>query len=239
MKGWNNHMKEQLKGFIKGVALTLSVVAGITSVSAAIKTQNAILNYNNIKISIDGKQIEPKDASGNLVEPFIIDGTTYLPVRAVASAMGKSVQWDGETNTVNLTEPSKVIADFHDYDRYDPDRYVTLSDLNYGQEVVFEAQGDITDFKIFYLENDAMDSFSVYDGFYYKEGVNKVLYEKDVLSSGEYIITKLANTSDLYPSFGMVYTNDSGETKAYTLFTDDLRGEGVHSFNSYEIRILK
>jgi hypothetical protein len=34
----------------------------------------------------------------------MVDGTTYLPVRAVASALGLAVEWDGETNTVRLGE---------------------------------------------------------------------------------------------------------------------------------------
>lgn len=61
------------------------------------------LNYNNIKIYINEELIEPKDANGNVVEPFIIDGTTYLPVRAVAEAFNKNVNWDGTTNTVLIT----------------------------------------------------------------------------------------------------------------------------------------
>jgi hypothetical protein len=32
---------------------------------------------------IDGVTITPKDVTGNVVDPFIYNGTTYLPVRAV------------------------------------------------------------------------------------------------------------------------------------------------------------
>ncbi len=56
--------------------------------------------YNNIKIVVDGKGITPKDVNGNVVDPFIIDGTTYLPVRALAGALGKNVDWDASANTV-------------------------------------------------------------------------------------------------------------------------------------------
>lgn len=97
-------MKNQISGFVKGVIVTLLIVAGVINVSASIRTQNAVLNYNDIKICVDGTYITPKDANGNMVEPFIIDGTTYLPVRAVASALGKAVQWDGKTSTVFLGE---------------------------------------------------------------------------------------------------------------------------------------
>ena len=47
-------------------------------------------------------KIEPADATGKIVEPFIYDGTTYLPVRAVGEAIGKSVTSDGATQSVYL-----------------------------------------------------------------------------------------------------------------------------------------
>ena len=57
-----------------------------------------------IKIVVDGQKINPKDANGNKVEPFIYNGTTYLPVRAIADALGKEVYWDGPNYTVYLGE---------------------------------------------------------------------------------------------------------------------------------------
>ena len=57
---------------------------------------------NGIKIFVDGQKINPKDAQGNSVQPFIYNGTTYLPVRAVADALGKAVYWDGPNYTVYL-----------------------------------------------------------------------------------------------------------------------------------------
>lgn len=58
--------------------------------------------FNNIKIVIDGQTVMPKDGNGKVVEPFIYNGTTYLPVRAVAEAVGKTVTWDSKTSTVYL-----------------------------------------------------------------------------------------------------------------------------------------
>ncbi len=42
-------------------------------------------------------------------EPFIYNGTTYLPVRAVGEAVGKEVAWDNDTKTVTLTTPPPTI----------------------------------------------------------------------------------------------------------------------------------
>lgn len=74
------------------------------------------LNYKDIKIYINQKLIEPKDANGNIAEPFIIDGTTYLPVRAVAEAFNKNVDWKDETKTVIISskEETNKIAKIND-----------------------------------------------------------------------------------------------------------------------------
>ena len=94
-------MKERLKVFLIGAC---SSVILIGSVSFAAQYSDTVQRfYNNIKISLNGTEITPKDINGNVVEPFIIDGTTYLPVRAVGNALGLNVDWNGETNTVILS----------------------------------------------------------------------------------------------------------------------------------------
>ncbi len=96
-------------GVKKIIILALALVLVIPTVvygESAIKS--ITIRYNNIKVSLDGKLIDVKDSNGNTVEPFIFNGTTYLPVRSVAEAAGKEVLWDEYTNTVILGEPGKV-----------------------------------------------------------------------------------------------------------------------------------
>ena len=83
------------------IVAILAALAGPAIASNLTKT--ATLTYRDIKITLDGQPVVPTDAGGNYVEPFIIDGTTYLPVRGVASALGLDVSWDAATNTVGLT----------------------------------------------------------------------------------------------------------------------------------------
>lgn len=94
--------KDKLKGFAAGVAASLLVSAAVVPAVAAGVTKTAELYYNNIKVVIEGKQADLKDALGNTVEPFAINGTTYLPVRAVANALDQAVSWDGKTQTVYI-----------------------------------------------------------------------------------------------------------------------------------------
>ena len=55
---------------------------------------------NNIRVFIDGRQITPRNAQGVTVHPFIQDGTTFLPIRAIGEAFGKDVHWDSRNQSV-------------------------------------------------------------------------------------------------------------------------------------------
>lgn len=93
--------KKKLTGIL-AVSLAAVVVLGAGATIAKDTAEQITAVYRNIKLVVDGVMVEPKDANGNIVEPFIYDGTTYLPVRAVGQAFEKEVAWDGEANTVYL-----------------------------------------------------------------------------------------------------------------------------------------
>lgn len=112
-------MKCKIK--IVGLMLALMIVLSITAF-ATIGSRTAELWYNNIKIMVNGKEVIPMDANGNAIEPFTIDGTTYLPVRGIASALGMNVGWDGATSTVTLDNPGVFQGGVQVYD----DEYVTI-----------------------------------------------------------------------------------------------------------------
>lgn len=91
--------KDTLKGFVIGVVLTALIFG---SIYAQPITKQIQVLYNDIKIAVDGVIIAPKDAKGNIVQPFSFNGTTYLPVRAIGDALGKEITWDGDTKTIYL-----------------------------------------------------------------------------------------------------------------------------------------
>ena len=97
---------------ICGILLSITMLAASNS-----KMIEAF--YTGIKLYVDGAEYVPTDANGKVVEPFIYNGTTYLPVRAVANAFGKDVIWDGKTQSVYLGKK----------DQNQPDAY--LHDLMY------------------------------------------------------------------------------------------------------------
>jgi len=93
--------RESIKGFLFGVLLTVLILSSIPAL-ASTGAKTIEIYYNNIKITLDGVQVTPRDGQGNIVEPFTYQGTTYLPVRAVANALGIAVDWDANTKTVIL-----------------------------------------------------------------------------------------------------------------------------------------
>ncbi len=98
-------MKEQTKGKIKGIISGVIIGATIVGTVGYAAVQRETLNdviTSGVSIVVDGKKLNPTDVNGNRVEPFIYNGTTYLPVRAVANSMGKAVYWDGPSYTVYL-----------------------------------------------------------------------------------------------------------------------------------------
>ena len=97
-----------MKKTIRVLALVLCCALAAATVAYAAgtyTTKNLTAYYWGIKLNINGSAVVPKDANGKVVDPFIVDGTTYLPVRAVSQALGKAVSWNDDTKTVTITNP--------------------------------------------------------------------------------------------------------------------------------------
>lgn len=100
-------MKHQWKGFLCGVLVTLLLVSTIGTAAATVGKQLVEISYRDITITLDGKAVNLVDANGNPVEPFLLNGSNYLPIRAAATALGLEVGWDGDTHTIILEHPAE------------------------------------------------------------------------------------------------------------------------------------
>jgi N-acetylmuramoyl-L-alanine amidase len=78
-----------------------AIVAGLAEVyglkrkqtsSSTVTTKEAVLS--SVNVIVNGTKLTGDDAG------FIVDGTTYVPARAVAEAFGAGVTWDAATRTV-------------------------------------------------------------------------------------------------------------------------------------------
>jgi len=88
------------------IAMVLIIVMALSlcvpAAAANIRTVQTDITYRGISIVINGVEIAPCDEKGNSTEPFIMNDTTYLPVRAIAGALGLNVGWEPSTSTVVL-----------------------------------------------------------------------------------------------------------------------------------------
>ena len=130
-------LKNNLKWFSLGMAVCLLMTTLVVPAFASTLTKTAKLVYNDIKITLNGNTVTPKDANGNTVEPFIIDGTTYLPVRAISNALGINVTWDGNTNTVVMTNSNASPSGNVIYENYGLKiTFLGIEKMKYGGEEV-------------------------------------------------------------------------------------------------------
>ena len=99
-------MKDLLRGAVTGSLITLFVMSS-TLVFGESTKKNIAVYFNDIKICSNGVEVKGADANGDEVEPFIYNGTTYLPVRVVGEAVGSKVTLDPNTYTVYLEAAKK------------------------------------------------------------------------------------------------------------------------------------
>ena len=88
-------MKKTFFGYFAGF-LSAAICLGEV-VYAAVGTETIEVIYDNIKVYKDNVLCELKDANGTVIEPFIYNGTTYMPVRGTANLADMQVTWDSNT----------------------------------------------------------------------------------------------------------------------------------------------
>ena len=87
--------------------------------TAAKRTEVTFTLRPEYHIVIDGTERTFVNANGTKVDPAIYNGSIYLPIRAIGEIMGKSVSWDGTTQTVRLDSTTSG-GDVTDFDTNDP-----------------------------------------------------------------------------------------------------------------------
>lgn len=83
-------------GFVFGCVLTLT-----TPVLADTIIQTIDVTLNTVKVEINGEKLD--------TDNILYNGTTYLPMRAIAEAVDKDVEWNQRTMTANIVNKEKEI----------------------------------------------------------------------------------------------------------------------------------
>lgn len=53
-----------------------------------------------VRLVVNGQECIPKDVNGNIKDIYIVNGTTYVPVRAVSETLDLPITWSDKTNSV-------------------------------------------------------------------------------------------------------------------------------------------
>lgn len=85
------------------VVVLLACVISICGMVAAFGETLLSVESIGIKVFIDGEQLICTDVNGEYVSPFIVDGTTYVPIRAISEAFEKNVDWDSLNKRVVIS----------------------------------------------------------------------------------------------------------------------------------------
>ena len=126
------------------VVLVLAVAAGV---SAATGTKSVSAIFRNIKIVADDKVIQTES------EPFIVNGRTFVPLRAISEALGAWVDWNQATSTVTVKSGSPAEVEALQVQLIQKD--LRIAEL----EAQLEGKGSESDGKLADLESDLIKDY--------------------------------------------------------------------------------
>lgn len=86
------------------LALVCGLVIGAAASNGAAQLIQAYLTPGR-SVKYEGEVQIMKDEKGNVLYPISYNGSTYLPIRAIAGLLDVPVKWDGDTQTVLLGAP--------------------------------------------------------------------------------------------------------------------------------------
>ncbi len=85
------------------VAVMMLVMSFSSTGFASWLDQTIKASYRNITVFVNGTLKQARTAQGTVVEPFIVDGTTYVPLRGIAEMLGYTVNFNPTTYRIDIT----------------------------------------------------------------------------------------------------------------------------------------
>ncbi len=87
---------------MKKYAVAMAMAAMLATMAVPAIAAPAQLR-SDFSIVVDGKDTDFKTSSGQAAYPILYNGSTYLPLRAIGELMGKNVNWDQSTKTIDIS----------------------------------------------------------------------------------------------------------------------------------------
>ena len=201
-------MKKILKYFVVGVII-LTLLAGTAIGETITKTIEVV--YNTVNITVNGTKIE--------ADNILYNGTTYVPLRAVAEVLDKEVGWDQNTLTASINDKKATVGGkLNGFKQYLKDNGFTVGD----NEIV------------------AYDMLYAKDGLKFKINNELIeIYEYDTANlsaDASSIVDQAKQGSVNFLGFNMPVTYNNG--LMLVRYDDHSQGDKiVELFNSYKITI--
>ena len=102
-------MKKKITWLTASALCLVSLGVGVAASSIVTKIQAEL--RPDFTIMIDGEKQTFRNANGEIVEPILYEGTTYLPVRAIGELMGKTVYWYENEKRIELKTERSTVTD--------------------------------------------------------------------------------------------------------------------------------
>ncbi len=217
------------------IEMVIVFIIIISSVAIAkVGTEAINITYRNIKVYLDNREVSLKDANGNIVEPFIIDGTTYLPLRAVSEALDLKVDWEEEDSSIFIysnIKPTKeendekeeivptetnvrpetrreVIARYiKEYNELNPDYMISQIYWEYGTYIKFMKDGIFIDV---YYDNDRIKAVVTENTYFDKDDETRKDLSKRIATKYNdviYYLAKVGNEDIARKSINKIYSD--------------------------------
>ena len=97
------------KNLLLGILIGIMLTAGLTALAAS---QILSAEYNQVSVSIDGIALELSTPLISVIDAETPNAASnYMPLRAILSALGYEVAWDGATQNIDLSKKAEDLEE--------------------------------------------------------------------------------------------------------------------------------
>jgi len=198
-------MKNGIKGYLAGVLTCVMLFGAVFAASPAVREI-----FFGVQVSING-EVQNFDDD---MQPFIMDGRTFLPVRGIADALGVGVDFDETENMVLLGQPRFVAGSRTAADYLNAHSQAALDDIiaqvrTMGMELEMTTDGDVIIYTYTFIEQ------IVGSDFMFDDSMLRAVAETVILP-------EMSNFGVANPVVRYIYINADGTILADMEFSLDL-----------------